>query len=111
MNPLIEKQLGKLFIAKPDMVDGNRIVFRKVSMSKVEVDHTYLIRLDLNLLSGDSTAYNMNGGKLPLCNSMVVNVMAISRGMAQVTGAYQGLAGMWSGWLPLTQIDVIKEVI
>lgn len=110
MNPLIEKQLGKLFIAGEGKPDGDGIVFSRVSLPDVEVGKTYGIRVDLNMLGCDAIAYNMNAGKLPLCSEMTANIMSISKGVAQVTAAYRGMQGMWSGWLPLDQIEVAEEV-
>lgn len=50
MNKFIKAALGKLKVAKPDKIEGNEILFKKINSIKIEEDHCYLIKLSDSIL-------------------------------------------------------------
>lgn len=121
MNSIISKQLNQLKVAKIDRQDenNNTFYFKKINNNKIKIDSCYLIKLpkalrDVSIC--DSFLYNLNKGNLPKHEFMKIDVIAFKSSYAQVNGVYydninnKNLSEVWSGWLPINQIDIVKEL-
>lgn len=121
MNKLIKDELKKVQVASiPEYNnDTEEIFIPKFKQTKVEENSYYLIKLDDAIMSpvgGSTLAANWNRGTIPQYKYMKVDVSKVVGKMIQVTGiGYDhehdtDLNGMWSGWLPLTSIEIIKKL-
>lgn len=122
MNKLIKSQLEKVSRLKlPKLTDD--VVFISIKKTdlrlppRFEVDKYFVIQLDPDLLSIDSTlASQWNGKSVPPSNYMLIIVLQILGRMIKVEGvAYNPVTGEnekepWTGWLPVSQVKIELEL-
>lgn len=120
MNKIIEKQLNNLQIATHNGYDEDKhqFIFKKITGIKLNINSCYLIKLNKTLLEeslNDSLMYNLNRGTFPTHEYMLVDVLKLNQGLVQINGVYydtlknETIKEFWSGWLPINQIEVIRE--
>lgn len=119
VNKLILKQLEKVKDAKVSPYDEIRHSYyiKKFKEINFEVHHCYLVRINDALLNSTNIiASNYNNGSYPEYNYMKIDVSKRVGNMIYVDGIYydneskQDINTMWSGWLPITEIELIEEL-
>ncbi len=121
MNKIIEEQLKKCQVAELSDFDSASGVYhiKRFKQAKMEVDACYLIRIGKHLLNRDTSqmlASNWNKGTVPPCEYMKIDVVKSMGKMIRVNGigyeseTKQDLNCVWSGWLPLRDIEVIERI-
>lgn len=118
---LIESELAKVSVATVGPYDAeSRTYFipKHVDLS-LEADNCYLIKVSEAVVApkgNDMLSSNWNNGTHPACRFMKVDVTKLLGTMAQVNGVYYDndakadLNGMWSGWIPVDQIEIISKL-
>lgn len=121
MNKLIKEQLAKLSVADISKYDADKKEFNipRITKIKLEENSYYIIKLDDTLLNPNDAATlsaNWNQGTIPPCKYLKVDVSKILGKMIKVNGIgydhgnNKDLDAMWSGWLPIAQIEVISKL-
>lgn len=119
MNPIIKKQLEQCKVADLSNYNEETRTFSipKYNQTRIIEGKSYVIKLDPTLLQpnpGDSFHINWNKGSVPLSNSMIVEVGKINGKAIYVFGigydidADKSTEGVWTGWLPIERITVVK---
>lgn len=121
INEIIKDQLNKVEVAKVGPYDElkNQFIIPKHVEPVYEVNHCYLIQLDKSLTTSTGNAVlvaNWNKGSYPLYDGMKISVNNKLGNMINVDGLYYNFTTnediniMWSGWLPVDLITMIKEI-
>lgn len=121
MNKLISNELKKVAVADLSNHDKtkNEFIIPRFKQVRLEENSYYLIKLDDALLKPDgmsTLSANWNKGTVPPHKYMKVDVSRVMGKMVQVNGLgydydkKEDLSVMWSGWLPVTQIEVISKL-
>lgn len=121
MNKIIEEQLKKVHFA--DLSDYNPLdnSYRipKITQIKLVVNSCYLIRLNERLLNRETSqvlSSNWNKGTVPPCKCMKVDICRIMGKFINVNGlgydenGKKDLDVVWSGWLPIQDIEVVERI-
>ena len=121
MNKIIEKQLKKVNVDLSNYDEKTNTYFiKKLDNKQFEVNKCYLIELDDVLLHHNDNSVlesNWNAGKIPSYKYYIVDINKIMSNMINVAGnAYdistdKVINSYWSGWFPITQIKLIKEIV
>lgn len=122
MNPIIEKELRMLRVAKlpEDWQTSTTLFFpRRTPVSvQLKVGGFYLLELESYLINNNSFALNTNWnhGCPPLDKFMKVKVVERLGRMFYVIGVgfdferKEDKESIWQGWLPLKSIRIINEL-
>lgn len=121
MNKLIKNELNKVSVANVSGYDENKseLFIPRFKQVRLEENSYYLIKLDDALLNPNemsTLSSNWNRGTVPPQKYMKIDISKILGKMIQVTGIGYDLENdkdlniMWSGWLPITGIEVIKKL-
>lgn len=95
------------------------IFIPKYKEIKIEEKRCYLIKLNSTITnpSGNSVlAINWNQGRIPKNQYYKVQVLKTMASMINVMGAaydyenQKDLDEVWTGWLPITEIKIVKEL-
>lgn len=124
MNKLIKMQLEKVTRLKLPIItdDLTKICISKMDVKippKFAVDKYFVISMDSDLLTSEgglSLAEKWNFNTFPPSKYMLVIVLQILGSMLKIEGVeYDPLTGEnkrdpWTGWLPLSQVKIEKEL-
>lgn len=121
LDKIIKTQLEKLEVAKVSQYneEKHRYLFKKISGLNIELNKTYIIKLDKQLLNKDINTFlvnNWNGGKIPLFNIIKGKVVQILGTMYKISGIYLDehyniIEGQsWEGWFPLEKLEIINSL-
>lgn len=121
MNKLIKNELNKVSVADLSNFnkERNEFIIPRIKTIRLEENSYYIIKLDSSLLSRDdmsTLSSNWNQGSIPPHKYLKVDVSKVLGKMVKVNAiAYdyekqQDLDTMWSGWLPVAQIEVITKL-
>lgn len=122
MNKLIKSQLEKVSRLKlPKLTDDTVFIsIKKTDLRlppRFEVDKYFVIQLDPDLLSSESTLANQwNDKSVPPSNYMLIIVLQVLGRMIKVEGVvYNPTTGEnekepWTGWLPVSQVKIELEL-
>lgn len=121
MNKIIQKELNKVMIANLDNFDitTNTYHISKVNEIKIELNKTYLIKLDKSLLNFETSqmlAINFNHNSVPTNSYMKVEINKMMNNLLYVIGIgydfenKKDLNNIWSGWLPKNNIDIMEKI-
>lgn len=121
MNQIIKKQLEKVKVADLSNYNEETRTFSipKYNRTRIIEGNSYIIKLDPALVKpnpGDTFHVNWNKGVLPLSDCMIVEVGKVNGKMIYVFGLNYDLesdtttTGVWTGWLPIEMISIIKGV-
>lgn len=121
MSRVIEEQLKKVMVA--DLSDYNSCDLTyhipKATGVKMEVNACYVIKLSDALLSRETSqvlSSNWNKGSVPPCACFKADVDRVMGKMIRINGlgydpdGDKDLDVMWSGWLPLGEIKVLRRI-
>jgi hypothetical protein len=119
IRPLVKEQLEKCQFADLNNYDAstNTFYIKKYSKPTYELNHCYLVRLPLNVLTADSVlAVNWNSGSFPVTQYLKIYISKIMGTMIYVDSigfnfdTKQDLNNMWSGWLDSSQLTQIAAL-
>lgn len=118
MNKLTEEQLHKVVVADLSNHDlsTHTYLIPKYRNIRLETDKTYIIKLDDSMMTSNLIHTNFNKGIVPKYNYLKVVVSNIAGDMIHIDGfAYnpetkEDINYLWSGWVPLKQMDVIERI-
>jgi hypothetical protein len=121
MNKLIRNELNKVTTA--DLSNYNKdkgeFLIPRIKQFRLEENSYYIIKLDNSLLDENKTSTlsaNWNQGTLPPSKYLKIDVSKIMGKMVRVNSiAYdydnnKDLNIPWSGWLPITQIEILEKI-
>lgn len=115
MNKLVQEQLDKVKdadLSHFDSASNTYFIPRKTTI-KIEEEKAYLINIKNTMLVPNTINTNWNNGEIPpftKCKAMVIVYM---KGMIKIQGIEvecEDIPKVWNGWLPLSEIEVIKEL-
>lgn len=118
MNKIVSEQLKKVQVADISNFDevNNVIYIPKNINLKLEKNNQYIV--ELNDSCFDKKHYiniNYNGGKIPVCKSCMIEVLAIIGKAVKVNAISYDIDNntdtglFWSGYLPLNCIKIIRK--
>jgi len=121
MNKLIKDELKKVNVADISRYDATKKEFNipKITDIKLEENSYYIIKLDDSLLEPghmSTLSSNWNRGTLPPSKYLKVDVSKIMGKMIKINGIgydqdkEQDLDVMWSGWLPIEQVEILEKI-
>ncbi len=121
MNKHTRKQLDKVKRFSLGYYDDNttHIFIPKITSIKIDVDCCYLVKLSDSIVHpqpNSTLATNWNQGRVPTHYYYKVDICKILGTMIQVNGvAYdyenqKDINELWSGWLPLKDIEVLCKL-
>lgn len=121
MNRIIEEQLKKVAVANLDDYNACDRTYhiKKAEGIKVDVNSCYVIKLADSLLSAATSqvlSSNWNKGTVPPCACFKADVDKSMGRMIHINGlgydpdSDADLDIMWSGWLPLGDIKVLRRI-
>lgn len=119
MNKIILEQLKKVMVADLSNAKNNpyNFIIPKYEKDRFEENKCYLIQLDKNLIINNPNSIvqiNWNNNTYPQYEYLKIDVCKIMGKMIKVNSiAYdnntnQDIDIMWSGWLPIDFIKIIK---
>lgn len=121
MNKLVKEQLAKCKVAQVPPYDENttHLRIKKYNEIKIAENNYYLIRLHSSVTNPPSNsvlASNWNNGLVPRHSHYKCEVIKIFGTMIKINGlaydinANRDIDEIWTGWLPLDGIEVIKKL-
>lgn len=117
MSERLDKELQKVKYANVIKLENGNYLIKKETKIRVVENKCYLIKLNDSIFNANSIInVNWNGGRIPKCRYYQVDVNTIMSNMFKVTGiGYNeqeciAMLDNWWGWLPLDEIEVIKEI-
>lgn len=117
MSERLDKELAKLKYAKVQKMEDNKYIIKKDTQIRVEENNCYLIELHNTIFDPNSIlCSNWNNGRVPKCRYYLIDVNKMMANMIRVSGVgyneieCTNMLDNWYGWLPLSEIDVIKKV-
>lgn len=121
MNKIVKEQLKKCETARLPNFDDNttHLLIKKYEPISVVANCYYLIEISagvLNPTANSLLASNWNNGSIPKYNHYKCEINRVVGTMIKVTGlafdinTNSDINEMWSGWLPLDGINIIKKL-
>lgn len=121
MDEFIKQQLKSLKVATvPEFDDSTTyLLIKKLSNIVIKENECYLIKLKdclLNPSYNPSLTNNWNGGSVPKYTHYKVDISKIMARMIKVNGiafdypSQTDINEMWSGWLPLSDIEILEKI-
>lgn len=121
MKSLIRQQLDKVSVADLSNFDekNNTYIIPKFKQLKVGEGDCYIIRLDASLLNPNENTLlvsNWNKGTTPIHSHYKVEITKVMGKMIKVNGlGYDYVTGtdlndVWTGWLPLQQVEFLTKL-
>lgn len=121
MNKIIEEQLRKCQVADLSKfdTDTNTYHIARFKQVRLEVNSCYLIKLSDILLDKELSSIlssNWNRGTVPTSKYMKIDVSKVLGKMIYINGIGYDFDNkvdtdvMWSGWLPIQDIEVIERI-
>jgi hypothetical protein len=121
MNKIVKEQLKKVSTAKLPAFDDSTtsMLINKHQEIKIVENSYYLIEIKAGVLNPTANSIlssNWNEGSIPKHHHYKCEVIRVLGQMIKITGlAYDintntDLNEMWSGWIPLDGIDIIKKL-
>ena len=116
-NKIIEEQLKKVIYADLSHYDEstNTYYIPKIDKEKLEVNKSYIIHIKDSLYNNDVLKFNYNNGRVPPYKDYLVDIVSIIGKNIKVNAVrYDSekdkvLNDMWSGYLTINDIDVVKK--
>lgn len=118
MNKLISEQLKK--VEKADLSnynsEDNTYLIKKRKDIKLEEDVCYLIHLRNSFFINDTVRMNWNGGSIPKCKYLKIDVCKIMGKMIKIIGVgydfdnKKDTTYLWSGWINIQDIDILSKL-
>ena len=117
MSERLENELKKVKYASVYKLDDTNFFVKKDVSIRVLENKCYLVKLNDSIFNANNIINtNWNGGRIPKCRYYQVDVNTIMANMIKVSGigynepeCITPLANWW-GWLPLEEIEVIKQI-
>ena len=118
MSKIVEDQLKQVQIA--DLThfnpENNTYFIPQKKTIKLDVEHTYLIKLEDSIFSNELLKNNWNNGSIPDCNYLKADISKKLPNMIRVVAVgynpytNQDISYFWSGWLTLDEIQIIQKL-
>lgn len=121
MNQIIKQQLLNCKVADISGLDTKtgKCIIPRFKQVKLEEDSCYLVKLADKLLIpnvDDTYHINWNRGIVPTSKYLLIDVSRVVGKNVKVNGVGYDIDSdspttyVWDGWLPLEQIEIIKEM-
>lgn len=115
---LIQDQLNKVIYADLSNYDDKTNTYHipKINQIKLQINHSYIIRIKDSLYSNEVLKSNYNQGKTPSYKCYLIDIISILGKIIKVNGVEydletnQPLNNLWSGYLSIKDIEIIKEM-
>ena len=115
---LIQEQLGKVVYANLSSYDKETHTYYipKINQIKLQVNHSYIIKVKDSLYENDLLKSNYNQGRTPPYKSYLIDIVSILGRVIKVNGVEydleknQTLNNLWSGYLSIKDIEILKEM-
>lgn len=115
---IVQDQLDKVIYA--DLSNYNEetktYYIPKINQIRLQLNHSYMIKIKDSLLNNEILKSNYNSGKTPPYNCYLIDVLSILGKIIKVNGVEYDLDrntsrnNLWSGYLSIRDIEILKEV-
>lgn len=118
MTSLSKKELDKVNFADLSNYDEETLTYHipKINVIKFQVNHSYIVSIKDSIYSNDVLKSNYNKGEFPPCKCLLVDVLGIFNKVLKVNSIEYNLeldkplTKIWSGYLTIRDIEIVKEV-
>lgn len=115
---LVKDQLSKVIYADLSNYDesANTFYIPKINQIKLQINHSYLVKIKDSLYNNEILKSNYNQGRTPPYKSYLIDVVSILNKIIKVNGVEydleknQTLNNLWGGYLSIKDIEIIKEI-
>ena len=115
---LIQEQLSKVVYADLSNYDEETHTYYipKINQIKLQVNHSYIIKIKDSLYMNELLKSNYNQGRTPPYKSYLIDIVSILGRVIKVNGVEYDLEknktlnNLWSGYLSIKDIEIIKEM-
>lgn len=115
---LIQEQLNKVVYADLSKYDEETHTYYipKINQIKLQINHSYIIRVKDSLYENGLLKSNYNQGRTPPYKSYLIDIVSILGRVIKVNGVEYDLEknrtlnNLWSGYLSIKDIEILKEM-
>ena len=115
---LIQEQLNKVVYADLSNYDEKTNTYHipKINQIKLQVNHSYIIKIKDSLYENELLKSNYNQGRTPPYKSYLIDIISILGKIIKVNGVEYDLEktktlnNLWSGYLSIKDIEILKEM-
>lgn len=115
---LVKDQLSKVIYADLSNYDEKTNTYHipKINQIKLQINHSYIIKIKDSLYENELLKSNYNQGRTPPYKSYLIDIVSILGKIIKVNGVEydletnQTLNNLWSGYLSIKDIEIIEEM-
>ena len=115
---IIKNQLNKVVYADLSNYDEktNTYYIPKINQIKLQINHSYIIKVKDSLYNNELLKSNYNQGRTPPYKNYLIDVVSILGKVIKVNGVEYDLENnrvlnnLWSGYLSIKDIEILKEM-
>lgn len=115
---LVKDQLSKVVYADLSNYDEKTNTYHipKIYQIKLQVNHSYIIKIKDSLYNNELLKSNYNQGRTPPHKNYLIDVVSILGKVIKVNGVEYDLESsrvlnnLWGGYLSIKDIEIIKEM-
>lgn len=115
---LVKDQLNKVVYADLSNYDEKTNTYHipKINQIKLQINHSYIIKIKDSLYMNELLKSNYNQGRTPPYKCYLIDIVSILGKIIKVNGVEydleknQTLNNLWSGYLSIKDIEIIREM-
>ena len=114
---LVKEQLNKVVYADLSNYDEKTNTYHipKINQIKLQINHSYIIKIKDSLYMNELLKSNYNQGRTPPYKSYLIDIVSILGKIIKVNGVEYDLTlnkvlnNLWSGYLAIKDIEILEE--